>query len=68
VNNLKDIIEINNGLEISPKLMKFRKNMPVEERRHIDDLINQYRNVFAYTYNELKSYKGDIIQERCTSI
>jgi Mg2+ and Co2+ transporter CorA len=55
------VIEINFGSEISPKIIKIRKGCFQEERRQIETLIREYKDVFAWTYDDLKAYKGDII-------
>lgn len=62
VNKPEDSIEINIGSEASPKLIRIGKTTSAEERRQIEDLIREYRDVFAWSYDDLKAYKGNIIQ------
>jgi hypothetical protein len=42
--------------------VKIGKGISSEERKEIEDLIREYRDVFAWSYDDLKAYKGDIIQ------
>jgi hypothetical protein len=62
VSKPEDCVEINIGSKESPKLIKVGKNLSTKERRMIEDLVREYRDVFAWTYDDLKAYKGDIIQ------
>jgi hypothetical protein len=43
-------------------MIKIGKGTPKEESKQIEDLIRGYWNVFAWSYDDLKAYNGNIIQ------
>jgi len=43
-------------------MIKIGKGISRKERNAIKNLIREFRDVFAFSYNDLKAYKGDIIQ------
>jgi hypothetical protein len=55
-------IEVNIGTEEAPRLIKIRKGTSEKERKQLINLVNEYRDVFAFTYDELKAYKDDVFQ------
>jgi hypothetical protein len=55
-------IEVNIGTEEVPKLIKIRKGTSEKERKELISLVSEYRDVFAFTYDELKAYKDDLFQ------
>jgi hypothetical protein len=57
-----DVIEINIASVESPKLIRIGKHTSLEERKELENLIREYKDVFAWTYDDLKAYKDDIIQ------
>jgi hypothetical protein len=57
----EDAIEINIGSIEILKLIRIGKNTLLEERKEIENLIREYRDVFVWTYDDLKTYKDDII-------
>jgi len=54
--------EINIGSNEDPKMIKIGKGTSKKEREEIIKLVNEYRDVLAFTYEELKAYKEDVIQ------
>jgi hypothetical protein len=56
------VTEVNIGSTKSPRLIKIGNRMSLDERKSIEKLIREYKDVFAWSYNDLKTYKGDIIQ------
>jgi hypothetical protein len=42
--------------------VKVGKSTPKEERKEITKLLRDYRDVLAFTYDELKVYREDVIQ------
>jgi hypothetical protein len=54
-------IEVNIGTEEVPRLIKIRKGTSEKERKELISLVSEYRDVFAFTYDELKAYK-DVFQ------
>ena len=57
-----DCMEINTGSKESPKFIKVGKSLSTRERKMIEYLVREYRDAFVWTYDDLKAYKGDIIQ------
>ena len=53
-----DYIEVNIGNDKDPKLIKIGKGMNEKERKYLINLVREYRDVFAFTYDELKAYRG----------
>ena len=60
IDQSEDYVEINIGLESSPKMIKVGKNTSQEEKRDIERLICEYQDAFAWSYGDLKAYKGHI--------
>lgn len=57
-----EVIEINIGSSCSPKWIKIGKNASKEQRRRIEELIREYKDVFAWTYDDLKTYNQSVIE------
>lgn len=57
-----DYFEINIGTDKEPRLVKVGKKTPRDEREQIINLLREYRYVLAFTYDELKVYREDVIQ------
>jgi hypothetical protein len=55
-------IEINIGTEEVPRFIKIGKGTSEKERKELISLVQEYRDVFAFTYDELKAYKEDVFQ------
>jgi hypothetical protein len=45
-----------------PRMVKIGKTTPIEERVEIVKLLKEYRDVLAFSYDELKVYREDVIQ------
>ena len=43
-------------------MVKIGKNTPKEVKEQIINLLREYRDVLAFTYDELKVYKEDVLQ------
>ena len=54
-------MEINIGIDKDPKLIKIGKGTSEKERNKIN-LIKEYRDVLAFSYDELKSYRENVFQ------
>jgi hypothetical protein len=50
-------IEINIGTEEVPRFIKIGKGTSEKERKELISLVQEYRDVFAFTYDELKAIK-----------
>ena len=57
-----DYLEVNIGTHEEPRMVKVGKKTPKEEREQIIKLLREYRDVLAFTYDELKVYGEDVIQ------
>ena len=57
-----DYIEINIGTKTEPKIIKIGKGTFEKERSSLINLVKEYRDVFAFTYDELKGYREDVFQ------
>jgi hypothetical protein len=59
---LCDHLEVNIGTNEEPRMVKIGKTTPIEERNEIVKLLKEYRDVLAFSYDELKVYREDVIQ------
>jgi hypothetical protein len=57
-----DHFEVNIGIDEEPRMVKVGKSTPIEERKEIIKLLEEYRDVLAFTYDALKVYREDVIQ------
>jgi hypothetical protein len=51
-----DIEECNIGTEENPKLIKLIKSLPPDEKVKYIELFKEFQDVFAWSYEDLKSY------------
>lgn len=59
-----DIEECNIGTELKPKMIKLSKYLPPQEKEQYIDLLKEYQDVFAWSYEDLKAYDTNIIQQK----
>ena len=59
---MEDYIEINIGIEEEPRKIKIGKGTSKKERKNLVELVKEFRDVFAFTYDELKAYRDDVFQ------
>jgi ribonuclease HI len=57
-----EIIECNIGTQVSPKLIKFGKGTTIDEREKLTTLISEFKDVSAWSYEDLKAYREDVIK------
>ena len=57
-----DFFEINIGTNKDLKMIKIGKGISNEERKRIIDLVQDYRDIITFSYDELKAYRKDVIQ------
>ena len=62
--NSKEVEDCNIGIEENPKMIKLSKSLPPERKRKYIELFKEYIDVFAWGYEDLKSYDTSIIQHR----
>jgi hypothetical protein len=60
--NPGDHIKVNIGTNEEPRMVKVGKSTLEEERKEIIKLLREYRDVLAFTYDELKVYREEVIQ------
>jgi hypothetical protein len=51
-----EIIEVNIGTDASPRIIKLRKGTTPSEREQLLALIREFKDVFSWSYGDLKSY------------
>jgi hypothetical protein len=59
---LCDHLEVNIGSDQEPRMIKVGKTTPIEEIKEIVKLLKEYRDVLAFSYDELEVYREDVIQ------
>ena len=57
-----DIEEVNLGTEGNPKMVKLSKSLPEDQKVKYVELLKEFQDVFAWSYEDLKSYDTSIIQ------
>ena len=57
-----EVVEINIGTHVSPKMVNIGKNASPKERNEIETLIREYKGIFAWMYSDLKTYDPPIIE------
>ena len=62
--NAKDLEEVNLGIDEMPKKVYIGKNLAPKIRQGLIDLLRMYRHVFAWSYDELNSYREDFFGMR----
>jgi hypothetical protein len=60
----KEVEECNIGTEEKPKMIKLFKSLPPEKKQKYIELFKEYVDVFAWGYEDLKSYDTSIIQHQ----
>jgi hypothetical protein len=58
----EEALEFNIGTEMDPRAVNIGKGTTERERKAILSLIREFKDIFAWNYDELKAYRGDIIQ------
>jgi hypothetical protein len=57
-----EALEFNIDTEMDPRRVKIGKGKVEKERIEILDLIREFKDNIAWIYDELKAYRGDVIQ------
>ena len=55
-------MEINTITNKDPNLIKIGKGTSKKKRNNLINLIKEYRDVLAFSYDELKAYREDVFQ------
>jgi hypothetical protein len=58
----RDYLKINIGIEEEHRLIKIGKGTSEKGIKELISLVQEYRDVFSFTYDELKAYKEDVFQ------
>jgi hypothetical protein len=56
-----EALEFNIGTEIDPRMIKIGKGTTEKERIEILALVREFKDTFAWNYDDLKAYRGDVI-------
>lgn len=56
------IEDCNIGTEHNPKMIKLYKALPPDQKLKYVELFKEFQDVFAWSYEDLKSYDTSIIQ------
>jgi hypothetical protein len=59
---LCDYLEVKIGTNEEPRMIKVGKTTPIEEMNEIVKLLKEDRDALAFSYDELKVYREDVIQ------
>jgi hypothetical protein len=58
----EEALEFNIGTEMDPRMVKIGKGTTEKERNEILALIREFIDTFSWNYDDLKAYRGDVIQ------
>jgi hypothetical protein len=58
---LEEVEECNVGNKEEPRMVKISKYLPPELKSKYKDLLGQYKDVFAWSYEELRTYDTAVI-------
>lgn len=61
-----DIEEYNLGTKETPKMINLSKSLPLDQKLKYVELMREFQEVFAWSYEDLKSYDTSIIQHTIT--
>jgi hypothetical protein len=56
-----EALEFNIDTKMDPRMVKIGKGTTEKERIEIVDLIREFKDTFAWNYDEQKAYRGDVI-------
>jgi hypothetical protein len=59
-----EVEDCNIGTEQEPKMIKLSKSLPPAEKQKYINLFKEFIDVFAWSYEDLKSYDTNIIQHK----
>ena len=55
---------MNLGIDAEPKIVRLSKNISEEYKRKYLKLFQSYKDVFAWSYQDLKTFDVDIMQHK----
>ena len=59
-----DTAECNIGTQEEPKFVKLSRNLTKEKRAEYTELLRDFAHVFAWTYEDLKTYDTSVIEHK----
>jgi hypothetical protein len=59
-----DVAECNIGTELDPKFVKLSSSLSKEQRAEYTELLNQFADVFSWTYEDLRTYDTHVIENK----
>jgi hypothetical protein len=60
----EEIEDCDVGITKEPRIVKLSKYLPPEIKRKYKDLVGQYKDVFAWSYDELRTYDTSVIEHK----
>ena len=55
-------MEINIGKTNSPQMIKIGTITSHNEKKEIENLIREFKDIFTWSYDDLKAYSGELIK------
>jgi hypothetical protein len=59
-----DTVECNIGTQKEPKFVKLSSSLTKEQRAEYTELLKDFTDVFAWTYEDLKTYDTSVIEHK----
>ena len=60
----ENVMDYNIGTKEQPRILKISKALLVEQRERYIKLLKEYVDIFAWSYEDLKTYDTSIIQHK----
>jgi hypothetical protein len=60
----EEVEDCNVGTNENPKMVKISKYLPTQIKSKYAELIKQYKDVFAWSYDDLKTYNTSVIEHK----
>jgi hypothetical protein len=60
----KEVEDYNVGTNEDPKMVKISKYLPAQIKSKYVELLRQYKDVFAWSYDDLKTYDTSVIEHK----
>jgi hypothetical protein len=61
---LEEVEDYNVGTKEDPRIVKISKYLPPEVKRKYKDLLGWYKDVFAWSYEESRTYDTTLIEHK----
>jgi hypothetical protein len=60
----QEVVDCNIGTTANPKIVKISRALPDEQRDRYVSLMKKFVDIFAWSYEDLKTFDTDIIQHK----